>query len=51
VADVSRYWRWDLSPSRWAEQACTVANRTLTEAEWSLFLEDAPYEPACATTP
>jgi WD40 repeat protein len=49
VADgVGRFWRWDLDPARWAEQACTVANRTLTESEWRLFLGDAPYEPACA---
>jgi WD40 repeat protein len=47
VSDAGRYWRWDLSPSRWAEQACTVANRTLTEPEWHLFLGDAPYTPAC----
>jgi WD40 repeat protein len=48
VSDEGRFWRWDLDPVRWAEQACTVANRALTESEWRLFLGDAPYEPACA---
>ena len=30
-----------------AEQACLVANRTLTQAEWELFLPDLEYDPAC----
>lgn len=41
-------WRWDLDPSRWSEQACQVADRSLTEDEWATFLGDRPYEPTCA---
>ncbi|WP_256793227.1 BTAD domain-containing putative transcriptional regulator [Terrabacter sp. Ter38] len=28
-------------------RACTVAGRTLTRAEWSQYLPDRPYSPAC----
>jgi WD40 repeat protein len=40
-------WRWSLDPARWSEQACSVANRTLTESEWQAFLPDREYQPAC----
>jgi WD40 repeat protein len=40
-------WLWDLDPIRWAAQACTVANRQLTESEWKAFLPDRPYAPSC----
>jgi len=40
-------WRWDLDPARWSGQACSVANRTLTESEWQAFLPDREYQPAC----
>jgi WD40 repeat protein len=39
---------WDLDPARWADQACRIAARTLTPAEWNLFLPNATYDPACA---
>ena len=42
-----RAWHWDLSPARWATQACEVANRQLTESEWKAFLPDRPYAPSC----
>jgi WD40 repeat protein len=40
---------WDVDPKSWARRACTLANRTLTRAEWEEFLSERPYEPACAT--
>ena len=40
---------YDVDPESWAQRACTVANRTLTPAEWEEFLPGRPYEPACAT--
>jgi len=39
---------WDISPEAVAAHACTVAGRTLTEAEWALYLPGSPYQPACA---
>ena len=38
---------WDIDPESWARRACAIANRTLTEKEWSEFLPGRPYEPAC----
>jgi WD40 repeat protein/tRNA A-37 threonylcarbamoyl transferase component Bud32 len=38
---------WDIDPESWAQRACTLANRTLTEKEWEKFLPGRPYQPAC----
>ena len=38
---------WDIDPSDWAARACSVANRTLTRAEWKRFVPDAPYRAIC----
>ena len=40
-------YRWDVRPSSWARQACAVAGRTLTRAEWADVLPGRPYAPAC----
>jgi WD40 repeat protein len=40
-------YRWDVRPSSWARQACAVAGRKLTRAEWSEVLPGRPYAPAC----
>ena len=48
VSSGGKLYRWDLDPRRWADQACLVANRTLTRSEWRSFLPDLPYDPACA---
>ena len=40
-------YRWDVRPSSWARQACAVAGRTLTRAEWAEVLPGRPYAPAC----
>ena len=42
-----RGYRWDVRPSSWERQACTVAGRRLTRAEWHDALPDRPYKPAC----
>jgi DNA-binding SARP family transcriptional activator/WD40 repeat protein len=36
-----------LDPARWLAQACTVAGRDLTHAEWARYLPDQPYRPVC----
>jgi WD40 repeat protein len=41
---------WELDPRRWAGQACSIASRTLTQREWSLFLPGEPYDPACSAS-
>jgi WD40 repeat protein len=37
----------DMDPSTWESQACGMAGRTLTRAEWTQFLPGRPYAPAC----
>lgn len=49
LAETAQLWRLDQRP--WREQACSIANRTLTAAEWQTFMGDLPYEPACAPAP
>jgi hypothetical protein len=44
--------RWSLDPAVWAQRACEIAGRNLTEAEWNAFLPGRPYAPGCtAQTP
>jgi WD40 repeat protein/tRNA A-37 threonylcarbamoyl transferase component Bud32 len=38
---------WDIDPESWAQRACDLAGRTLTEEEWEEFLPGRPYDPAC----
>ena len=48
VSAIGKLYRWDLDADRWADQACLVANRTMTRSEWRVFLPGLPYDPACA---
>jgi WD40 repeat protein len=39
---------WDLRPQAWADTACAVANRNLTQSEWDSYVgADIPYRPTC----
>jgi WD40 repeat protein/class 3 adenylate cyclase len=38
---------WSVDPERWRRQACAVAGRPLTREEWSDFLPNRAYSPAC----
>jgi WD40 repeat protein len=40
-------YRWDIRPESLARQACEVASRRLTRAEWEEFLPGRDYDPAC----
>jgi WD40 repeat protein len=42
-----RGYRWAVRPSAWERQACTVAGRRLTPAEWRAALPERAYVPAC----
>ena len=42
-----RAYRWDIRPASLGRQACRVAGRRLTRAEWDEFLPGRPYHPAC----
>ncbi len=38
---------WDLRLETWVRRACAIANRRLSETEWTRLVGDGPYEPAC----
>ena len=38
---------WNVDPQAWAAQACRIANRNLTRAEWHDFLPERPYRKVC----
>lgn len=38
---------WDLDEEDWNRQACRLANRNLTPAEWSTYLGKRPYRETC----
>ena len=40
-------YRWDIRPESLVRQACRVAGRRLTHAEWTEFLPGRDYDPAC----
>src|SRR5215217_5637449 len=45
--NAGREYRWDVRPSSWERQACAIAGRTLTRAEWNDALPGRDYQPAC----
>jgi WD40 repeat protein/DNA-binding SARP family transcriptional activator len=38
---------WSVDPATWRRQACRIAHRTLTPAEWHNFLPDRGYRSIC----
>ena len=44
---TGRRYRWDIRPESLVRQACQVAGRRLTRAEWQEFLPGRDYDPAC----
>ena len=38
---------WNIDPASWKRQACRVANRNLTPAEWHDFLPQRSYRQVC----
>jgi WD40 repeat protein len=40
--------RYPLQPSVWLDEACDIAGRDLTRAEWARYLPDRPWEPTCS---
>lgn len=39
---------WDVDATSWAAAACAIANRNLTQVEWTQLFGSRPYEPTCA---
>jgi len=40
---------WDVTLESWRTYACWMANRDLTEEEWSTYLGDRPFRQTCGT--
>ncbi len=38
---------WNVDPATWNRQACRIAHRTLTRAEWRDFVPERPYRRVC----
>jgi WD40 repeat protein/DNA-binding SARP family transcriptional activator len=38
---------WNVDPTRWSAQACRIAGRNLTRAEWRTHLPNQPYSKTC----
>ena len=45
--DNGRAYRWDIRPQSLVRQACEIAGRRLTRAEWEELLPGRAYQPAC----
>ena len=45
--DSGRGYVWDISLDSLKAHACTLAGRTLTQAEWNQYLPGRPNQPAC----
>jgi hypothetical protein len=39
--------RWDIDPQNWIERLCQLADRNLSESEWSLFFPKEAYRETC----
>jgi len=46
--DTGQAYRWDIRSQSLVRQACQIAGRTLTRAEWEEFLPGRDYRPACS---
>jgi len=44
-ADLIAFWEVDFDG--WASRACRIANRNLTQLEWSTYLGNRPYRKTC----
>jgi WD40 repeat protein len=46
--DTGTAQRWEVSPEAWSRQACRVAGRGLTRAEWDEVVPDQEYRRVCS---
>ena len=42
---------WDVNPKSWMEEACRIANRNLTRAEWERYFPNQTYHKTCPNLP
>ena len=51
AARDGRTWTADTRTDTWADRACTIAGRNLTQAEWTKFFPSRPYHATCPQWP
>jgi WD40 repeat protein/DNA-binding SARP family transcriptional activator len=49
VSETGEAWVWDVDPASWKARACQIAGRSMTQAEWNLYLPDRPYQATCGS--
>ena len=49
VSETGHAWVWDVSPGSWERRACQIAGRSMTQAEWQLYLPERPYHATCGS--
>jgi WD40 repeat protein len=49
LSETGAAWVWDVDPVSWERRACQIAGRSLTRAEWQLYLPDRPYVATCGS--
>jgi WD40 repeat protein len=49
VSETGEGWVWDVDPASWEQRACQIAGRSLTQAEWQIYLPDRPYHATCGS--
>jgi WD40 repeat protein/DNA-binding SARP family transcriptional activator len=49
LSETGEGWVWNVDPSSWESRACQIAGRSMTQAEWSLYLPDRPYQATCGS--
>ena len=42
---------WDVDLNSWVERACNIVTRNLTCAEWTQYMGNEKYQPACPNPP
>jgi len=49
VSETGEAWVWDVDQTSWGQRACQIAGRSMTQAEWNLYLPDRPYQATCGS--
>jgi WD40 repeat protein/DNA-binding SARP family transcriptional activator len=49
LSETGEGWVWNVDPSSWESRACQIAGRSMTQAEWKLYLPDRSYHATCGS--
>ena len=48
IANDNTVSMWSIDIDAWQRHACQLANRSLSPAEWAIYVGDEPYRDACS---